>query len=85
MKLYLAIIGVMSLVAFVAFGLDKIKAKRGSQRISERRLLALSLAGGAAGALCAMLIFRHKTLHLKFILGVPILLALHILLFIYAV
>lgn len=83
MKLFLAFIGVMSLITFVAFGIDKLKAKRGSSRISERRLLLLSLIGGAAGAMCAMLLFRHKTQHLKFTLLEPLLLALHILIFIY--
>ena len=85
MKLFLAFIGVMSLITFVAFGIDKLKAKRGSSRISERRLLLLSLIGGAAGAMCVMLLFRHKTQHLKFILLEPLLLALHILIFIYIV
>lgn len=85
MKLFLAFIGVMSLITFVAFGIDKLKAKRGSSRISERRLLLLSLIGGAAGAMCAMLLFRHKTQHLKFTLLEPLLLALHILVFIYIV
>jgi uncharacterized membrane protein YsdA (DUF1294 family) len=85
MKLFLAFIGVMSLITFVAFGIDKLKAKRGSSRISERRLLLLSLIGGAAGAMCAMLLFRHKTQHLKFTLLEPLLLALHILIFIYIV
>ncbi len=75
----------MSLITFVAFGIDKLKAKRGSSRISERRLLLLSLIGGAAGAMCAMLLFRHKTQHLKFTLLEPLLLALHILIFIYIV
>ena len=85
MKLFLAFIGVMSLITFVAFGIDKLKAKRGSSRISERRLLLLSLIGGAAGAMCAMLLFRHKTQHLKFTLLEPLLLALHLLIFIYIV
>lgn len=85
MKLFLAFIGVMSLITFVAFGIDKLKAKRGSSRISERRLLLLSLIGGAVGAMCAMLLFRHKTQHLKFTLLEPLLLALHILIFIYIV
>ena len=75
----------MSLITFVAFGIDKLKAKRGSSRISERRLLLLSLIGGAAGAMCAMLLFRHKTQHLKFTLLEPLILALHILIFIYIV
>ena len=69
---------IMSLVAFIAYGIDKFKARRGSSRISEQRLLLLSLAGGAAGALLGMLLFRHKTRHMKFIFCVPLFLALHI-------
>ena len=68
----------VSLVTFIAYGVDKVKAKRGSERISERRLLALALVGGAAGALLGMLLFRHKTRHLKFIILVPLLLALQV-------
>lgn len=80
MTLYLAIVGAVSLVAFIVFGVDKLKAKRGSQRISERQLLLISLVGGAAGALCAMLIFRHKTRHKKFTLCLPLFLLMHMLL-----
>ena len=68
----------VSLVTFIAYGVDKVKAKRGSERISERRLLALALVGGATGALLGMLLFRHKTRHLKFIILVPLLLALQV-------
>lgn len=80
MTLYLAIVGVVSLVAFVAYGVDKLKAKRGSRRISEQQLLLLSFVGGATGALCAMLLFRHKTRHKKFTFCLPLFLLMHMLL-----
>jgi len=75
---YIAFLAAVSLVTFIAYGVDKVKAKRGSERISERRLLALALVGGATGALLGMLLFRHKTRHLKFIIFVPLLLALQV-------
>ena len=68
----------MSLCAFIAYGIDKVKAKRGSRRISERSLLLLALVGGAAGAMLGMLLFRHKTRHMKFVICVPLLLVLQV-------
>lgn len=75
---YIAFLAAVSLVTLIAYGVDKVKAKRGSERISERRLLALAFVGGATGALLGMLLFRHKTRHLKFIILVPLLLALQV-------
>ena len=44
----------------------------------EIRLLGLAALGGSAGALLAMFLFRHKTKHLKFTIGVPVILGLQI-------
>ncbi len=73
--IYLAVI---NLVAFVLYGIDKLKAKRKSWRIPESRLIAAAVLGGSLGALAGMLVFRHKTLHAKFVVTVPLLLAAHI-------
>jgi uncharacterized membrane protein YsdA (DUF1294 family) len=70
---YLLIINVL---AFVCYGLDKLKAKRNAPRVSERTLLLLALVGGSVGAWLGMLVWRHKTKHAKFRFGVPILLLL---------
>lgn len=53
--------GLMSLVTFSLYVLDKKKAKRGSYRIPEKVLLLLSFFGGALGGLIAMYTVRHKT------------------------
>jgi uncharacterized membrane protein YsdA (DUF1294 family) len=50
-----------SAAAFAAFSWDKWQAGRGGRRIGETTLLGLTVLGGAAGALAAMLAFRHKT------------------------
>ena len=54
-------IGVLSLITFIVYGIDKIKAKYGVYRISEKTLLTLSMLGGAVGGYIAMNLFRHKT------------------------
>ncbi len=54
-------LGVMSLAALTVYGMDKARAQTRRWRIPESVLLLLGFLGGAAGALLAMLIFRHKT------------------------
>jgi uncharacterized membrane protein YsdA (DUF1294 family) len=54
-------IGFFSVVAFIAFTWDKLRATRGASRVSEATLLAMSVLGGALGALAAMLFAHHKT------------------------
>jgi uncharacterized membrane protein YsdA (DUF1294 family) len=60
------IVIVMSLIAFVLYAIDKVKAKRGAWRIPEAVLLGWGFFGGAIGALCAMKMLRHKTKHWYF-------------------
>lgn len=66
--------------AFCAFALDKYKAVHGMWRIRESTLLGLSFIGGAAGGYAAMLLFRHKTRKGRFAVGVPLMLAMQVVL-----
>lgn len=66
MKYLLIVYAVMSFLAFILYGVDKFKAKRGLWRIPERVLLGFALLGGAVGALVGMNLFRHKTKHWYF-------------------
>jgi len=58
---YPAWLAVLSLAAFLAFGWDKLCALRNGQRIPERALLFLILAGGFIGGWLGQALFRHKT------------------------
>ena len=79
MKLVLPLFfGLMNLAAFAAMASDKGRAVRGARRIPERTLLLLAAVGGSLGALLGMLLFRHKTRHPRFYLGLPILFAAQI-------
>ena len=64
--------------AFLLMLLDKWKARRGAWRIPEATLLGIALLGGSIGAIAGMNLFRHKTKHLKFSIGLPVILALQI-------
>ena len=69
-SIYLCIV---NLIAFFIFGIDKLKAKRGSYRISEKTLITICAVGGALGGLLGMMIFHHKTQKPKFVITVPLL------------
>ena len=76
--LLLVYLAVMSLIAFVAFGLDKFKAKTNRWRIPERTLFLLAILGGGAGAFLGMKVFRHKTRHSQFVFGIPAIMILQL-------
>ena len=74
-SLYLIIINAL---AFLIMLIDKEKAKANKWRIPERTLMGLAALGGSVGTLLAMQIVRHKTKHAKFTVGVPLILAVQI-------
>ena len=68
----LAVLLIMSLVTFFVYAHDKRQAKRGGWRVKEKTLILLALLLGAPGAFFAMRMLRHKTLHAKFTVTVPL-------------
>ena len=71
----------VNLAAFVLYGIDKYRAKRGRWRIPEATLILIAVIGGSIGALGGMYLFRHKTRKPKFTVGVPVILAMQVLFF----
>lgn len=57
---------------------DKLAAKKSRRRISENTLMIMGLLGGAAPMLITMLLIRHKTRHIKFMLGLPAEIIVHL-------
>lgn len=62
----------VNLLTFALFGIDKRRAIHKRPRIAEAVLFAVSLLGGSVGALLGMQLFRHKTKHLSFLIGIPL-------------
>ena len=68
-------------VSTIASGLtlyDKYAANKRLPRINERTLMLVSIIGGAVAMYITMRLARHKTKHLKFMLGLPVIIALQI-------
>lgn len=75
--IYLAIINAW---AFLLMLVDKRKAIKNRWRIPEKVLLGVCAVGGSLGGMLGMRLFRHKTLHLRFSIGIPVMLAVQIVL-----
>jgi uncharacterized membrane protein YsdA (DUF1294 family) len=65
---------VWNLTAFLLVRADKQYARSQARRIRERTFFLMALFGGAAGVLSGMYVYRHKTLHLSFAIGMPVIL-----------
>lgn len=76
---YLLLINALGFVLMLA---DKYKAKKNLWRIPEATLVGVAAIGGSLGCLWGMYAARHKTKHLKFTLGIPVILAIQIIAFI---
>lgn len=68
-------LGFINLAALMLMAADKRRARQHQWRIPERVLFGAALLGGSAGAWIGMYLFRHKTKHWYFVLGMPLILA----------
>ena len=75
MKLLLYYLLLINAAGFLLMLVDKWKAKKNRWRVRESTLLIVAALGGSVGSLVGMYLFRHKTLHLKFTVGIPLILA----------
>lgn len=79
MKYLLLYLLIINAVGFILMLADKQKAKRGAWRIPEATLMGVAALGGSIGSLAGMYTFRHKTKHLKFTIGIPLILTIQII------
>ena len=78
MEYILAYIAFINIMAIFICCLDKYQARVGGWRINERLLFAVSVIGGAFGMYFTMRAIRHKTLHKRFMIGLPIIIVLQL-------
>ena len=71
----------VNIATFFMYGIDK--AKKGKWRISEATLLLMAAIGGSIGAWVGMRIWHHKTMHKKFMYGIPIIIIMQIAVLVY--
>ena len=80
MKYLVIYLIVMNIIGFFIMAIDKHKAKKHAWRIPEKMLFLTSLVGGSIGTWAGMYVFRHKTKHWYFVIGMPLILVLHVVL-----
>ena len=68
-----------NIIGFALMGIDKRRARKNAFRIPEATLFSIAIIGGSLGSILGMLIFRHKTRHWYFMLGLPLILLIQIL------
>jgi len=81
-KTFLFYLIIVNVYAFVIMHYDKSCAQKGKTRVPEKTLFSISFFGGSLGMYIGMYTFRHKTLHMSFVIGIPLLFLLN-LVFIY--
>lgn len=77
-KLAAIYFAVISFITIIVTAADKIKAKHGKRRIPEDFLMTLAILGGSVFEYLTMKTIRHKTLHKKFMLGLPVIIIIQI-------
>ena len=83
MYIILCYLFLINLAAFILMGTDKRKARKNLWRIPEKTLFLAAILGGSAGSILGMYLFRHKTRHWYFVVGMPLILILQTGLFIW--
>ena len=76
MLIYLCIVNALGFLLMLA---DKLKAKKNLWRIPEATLFTVAVIGGSLGCILGMYTVRHKTKHLKFTIGIPLILAVQVM------
>lgn len=71
---------IINLVGFVMMCVDKQLAIHHKNRVPERVLFLIAIIGGSFGSILGMYAFRHKTKHLSFVIGMPVILIIQLVL-----
>ncbi len=79
---YLLLINAAGFILMLA---DKRRARKNRWRIPERALIGIALLGGSLGVLLGMHLVRHKTRHLKFTIGVPVIFAVQVVIAVFMI
>lgn len=70
---------IINMIGFICMCLDKQLARHNRWRIPEKVLFLIAIIGGSVGSWLGMYAFRHKTKHLSFVVGIPLILLMQIL------
>ncbi|MBN1043048.1 UNVERIFIED_ORG: hypothetical protein B2H98_16865 [Clostridium botulinum] len=82
-KIVLIYLFFINFIGFSIMLVDKKRAIHKEWRVPEKTLIGISIIGGSIGMILGMFTFRHKTKHLKFLLGIPVIIIIQFYIVIY--
>lgn len=74
---------IVNIAGFAEMAIDKRRARKGAFRIPEANLFLTAVIGGSIGCWAGMYVFRHKTRHLSFVIGMPAILLIQLAVTVY--
>ncbi|MCR5754820.1 MAG: DUF1294 domain-containing protein [Acetatifactor sp.] len=83
MLILISYLVIVNIIGYIKMGVDKKRAIRGAFRISEASLFFTAIIGGSLGSILGMKHFHHKTRHWYFKYGMPAILLVQIILFVF--
>ena len=72
LKILAAYLLLINLDAFLLMRADKRRARQKRRRIPEAALFLAAVLGGSPGVMLGMKVYRHKTMHASFTVGMPL-------------
>lgn len=78
LTILLAYLIIVNIAGILVMAIDKRKAIKKEWRIPEKMLFFTSIIGGSLGTWAGMYMFRHKTKHWYFCLGMPLIFFIHV-------
>lgn len=79
MKIFLYYFLIINLYGVFLMYKDKNKSRKGQWRVPEKKLFIVAIAFGGIGIFLGMQLFRHKTKHLKFVVGIPMIILIQLI------
>ncbi len=79
MKPYIYYFLAISVFAVIITVTDKLLAIKGKRRISENALMCTAALGGGVFMYVTMFLIRHKTKHIKFMAGIPMIIVVQVI------
>lgn len=76
LAVYLLLVNLIGVIFVIT---DKKRAKKNQLRIPERNFFICCILGGCPATYAAMKIFHHKTLHKRFMWGIPVIFVIQII------
>ncbi|HHV96736.1 MAG TPA: DUF1294 domain-containing protein [Clostridiaceae bacterium] len=83
LEIIIIVLLLVNLFGFVLVAMDKRRAKKRMWRIPEKSFFIISALGGFPGVYTGLFIFRHKTKHIKFTIGLPLIFIIQLVILYY--